>query len=221
MATNDVYELIDYQSAYGIPIENVYFYRRNAASFVDTTQPTVAGSLLNSWYSKIFPTIYPCQGTDVIHTKLTMRNLFDDSDAANLLISQTGTANVGAVEDLPPYNAYAVKFGTPGLLVKDGYKRLAGVIESAQVDGGLTNPTIVLRLTTFANKVLEGIRFSADLPINQVAVLTVVKRVRSGVPGDYEYRLPENQGESVWADVGTAVIKFLLTSQVSRKIVGF
>lgn len=220
MATNDIYELIDFQTYFGQEIENVYHFRRTTATFVDTVNPNVAATFLDSWVSKNLPDIVPLQSSDILHTRVTCRNLFDDADAWDRAINVSGTANVGATDDLPAFVCYGFDLGTNGLIVRDGKKRIAGVIESAQSEGIVTNPTFLIKLQTCADRMLKGVRFSADSPVNMIGAPTVVKRVRGGAPGGYTYRLPANQSESVWADIGSAVFKFLLTSQVSRKVGG-
>jgi hypothetical protein len=218
LATNDVYELTDIQTYAGQEVVNVYFYKQLSGSFVDTFNPTPAGTLIDRFIALALPQIAAIQTANLQHIEIKCRNLFDDADASDKGVSVPGTYGATSLDVLPIFNAHAFQLSGVGSVVKDGAKRIAGVVETGQTNGLVTDATLVARMTTAASAILRTLTVGADIPTNNVFQAVLVKRVRSGSAGAYVYRLPENTGESVLANLVSVVFKLLISSQVSRKV---
>lgn len=215
---NDVYELVDKQLMNGQEVLNVYHYRLIQTAYVDTANPYPSGTLIDRYIALVLPSIAACQMNGVGHVEITCRNLYNDFDADDRAISVYGNYGGGAPDVLPMFNAASFTLNTQGTVVKNGAKRLAGLVESGQTSGAITEPGLIARLAAATNAMVRTLTVGADIPTNNVFQPTIVKRIRSGTPGAYEYRLPENQGEAILAAVVSGAFKFLISSQNSRKL---
>lgn len=210
---DDLYELVDEQTSNGQQVFNVYFYRTGAL-FVTTT-PTNAQVLAENWADQILPDLIGVQSDQVTHNRVSVRNLYDPADSFAADISVPGF--VVSAEVLPNFNAYPFKLAPDTAAVGQGAKRLAGVPEAAQQNGVVTDGLTLTRLATASAAMEAAVQVGLILP-SDVFFPAIVKRVRTGVSGSYEYSLPTVRGTGVWANVLSALFDVLLTSQVSRKI---
>lgn len=204
MAFNDKYELVDVQNLAGQEVLNVYFYENNELSGTATAQ-----DLIDSFVGQVLPEIAATQTDNILHTEIRVRNLFDASDNANEAISVPGDRAVG--DYVSTFNAIGFRLVQDNGAVKNGAKRFAGYHESDSADGVITDPAMVALLTTLA-AALTG---TLDVGIIATWLPVIIKRILVS-PG--EYRLPTNDGETVFGAITDAVFNPLVTSQVSRKI---
>jgi hypothetical protein len=203
-ASGDVYELIDTQVQAGQKVLNVYFYVLDAIGIAGN----VAINVVEEFVENVLPLITAWQCGDVLHTSVSARNLFDETEAHTELISEAGE-NPDSV--LPPFNAVGFRLIGDNSAVHDGSKRYAGIGESQVSDGVITGGTVITALQDLGLEILAsqaiGIDASALAPI-------IVKRLVDGS----SYRLPTTQGEAVISRLIDVLFNVDVTSQTTRKI---
>lgn len=213
MPLGDIYELTHVQSLYEQEVNNVYFYRQAMAFALG--DPTTAQVLADEWNAQILPSIAAIQTDDVSYREIRVKNLFDASDQYSLLISGTGLYTGG--DTLPSFAAYSIDMQGDNAAVKRGSKRFAGVGEGSIVDGVVTLPDTITKLGTLCGKLEDPVTVGLLIE-DPVFVPVTVKRVRSGSPGAYTYRLPENESEAIWSQIVVSIFDLIISSQLSRKI---
>lgn len=213
MAVNDVYEVIDVQRLFEQEILNVYFYEQRAA-FVPLAGST-AQALADEWVETVLPLILAVQATELTHIEVRVRNLFDDTDQGLAVAGVTGTQGAGGDVD-SAFVAAGLQLNTDNAAVRPGAKRYAGITANSAPDGVMDSNYIAA---------MNAIGDALSAPITGGLIITedimfpvVVQRVRSGAPGNYTYRLPESSGEATVGLIIEALVKVILTSQISRKI---
>jgi len=217
LSVGDIYETTLKGTLFGQQINNVFFYYQDL-EFV-TTNPTKAQALVEGFEAQVVDVIMEMITSDYSLASVTARNLFDTSDAYELLLSGGGVLSGGAsLDTMTAFTAYGFKLQTEDHSVKPGAKRFAGVAESEQTDGIVTGTTMLSTLAPDTADALAAPIQIGTLITDPVFVPIVVKRVRSGSPGSYSYRLPETSGEAVFSRVVAALFEVLVTSQVTRKI---
>lgn len=208
----DVYELVDVQALRGQQVLNVYFYQVRE-TFV-TTRPTIAEVLANNWTGQILPDLTAVQTEDLVHTSVRVRNLYNAADTFELLMSAAG-------DDSNPtdsnFDAYPFQMQGETHAVRKGAKRIAGVSDGANADGIVTDPATLALLDSIATSMSAPVQVGT-LILTDTFFPVLVKRVRSGVAGAYEYRLPETSGEGVVTTIINVLFDVLISTQNSRKI---
>lgn len=212
MPLNDVYEITDVQELRGQEVLNVYFYRQN--EIFGTTNPTYAQAAAEAWVDQILPAVTAVQSQDVVHTALRVKNLFDASDAFEIVHSIPGDQSNSTSSN---FDAIGLQLGGETAAVRKGAKRIAGIPDAAEAAGVITDAGLIAAGADLA-EALEAALQIGTLITSPVFLPVLVKRVRSGSPGNYEYRLPENAGETVSTKIINVLFEILLTSQVSRKL---
>jgi len=126
----------------------------------------------------------------------------------------SGAGAISSGECLPPFAAinYTLKVNTRA--VRPGSKRIAGVAESVQAHGLVTDSGMITAIGALEIAL-------ADVVVEAGATFTpiVVKRVGLPTPGTppyTSYRLPESDGELVYGLVTAAVVNLRVSHQVSR-----
>lgn len=214
MALDDVYEIVDVQSLYGQEVLNVYYYQQDILFL--PVFPTIAQSLADRFQAEILPSLLACQTGDILHTAIRVRNLFDDSDAYEKPVSAPGTGWAASSSTVPAFTSIGVTLAGDNAAVRDGAKRIAGTLNTP-TDGIITDATLLGALNTLMTELEDWITDGGGVPTD-IWKPVVVKRVRSGAPGAYEYRLPENLAETVLSNVVDALYALVMTTQISRKI---
>jgi len=214
MAGGDAYELQLHQLDRGQEVDNTFCYYQ-ALEFVTTT-PTKAQVLAENWADQILPAILGIQPAEVLTTGVTVKNLFNASDAYELGLSESGTFT-GDRDLLPTFNAYGFQLNGDNPAVKNGAKRFAGVWEDYVNDGVITGSSLTVPRDNLSSKLEAYVTVGLIIPDN-VFEPVIIKRVRSGSPGDYSYRMPETTGELVRSKIVVAIWNAVITSQLSRKI---
>lgn len=201
----DIFEVVDTQEMLGQQCLNVYFYRAQGVSVTDNDSAAMAAAFIEH----VLPDIVQVQTPDVVHTSIRVRNLFDDTDAHEELISEPG---VSGTNSEGTFNAFGFRLVGDNAAVRPGAKRIAGVNNDATTDGVVTDTGSLSALndlaTTLATEIAWGL-LEAEL-----GAPVIVGRILAGG----EYRLPANQGEAIYSLVTDALFNPRVTSQVSRKV---
>lgn len=214
MAGGDIYELTLHQLDRGQVCENVFYFEQRF-EFV-TTDPTHAQVLAENWRDQILPSISACQPAEVLTTGVSVKNLFDVSDGYDLALSIAGGfATDRQMEST--FNAIGFKLNGNNPAVKNGSKRFAGVFEDYVDDGVITGATLLTVCNTLGTKIATPVTVGLII-FTDTFFPCIVKRIRSGTPGNYTYRLPETRLETVFSSVVVALLNVIITSQLSRKI---
>lgn len=221
---NDVFEVTLSSVYLGQPCSNVFHYVWD----IDFT--TIPASDKNPareialGFKRVFfdtpPGLPQISTLDVLFTGISARNLFDDADRYELSISIPGTSgggtSPGAGESLPAFTAQSFTLETDRAI--KGKKRFPGFGETQQVDGfAIPGVATDAAWTAMQTKLAQRLPLS-PLFLSNLAAPVIVKRVRSGAPGAYQYRMPSAQSEAVYGRVVRALFDILLTTQVSRKV---
>lgn len=217
MSVGDVYEIVDVQTLKGQQVLNVYTYLQFGAVVPVPPTPNIAAVLAVAFSEHdVFLNALGLQSTEVEHTAIKVRNLFDVSDQYDLIgswLGENGTA--GGIQTT--FDAIGFLEGIDNGAVRPGHKRLAGIPDANADDGVITNAGELSTAAAYANAASTNIQAGSILPVDTWSPV-VVKRVRSGTPGNYEYRFPNNSGELIFGTILEVAFNALLTSQVSRKI---
>lgn len=210
---NDIFELTDKQTFQGQEVFNVYFYE--VGEIFVSTSATVAQVLAEGFISQILPVISNPQSIQLTHSEISVRNLYDPADQFTVSIAVPGLTS--APDVLPIFNAVGFQLSGETAAVKKGAKRLAGVPESAQTDGVITDTSYITALGNVGTAIAQPVQVGLILP-SDVFFPVIVKRERSGVSGSYTYTLPSARGVGVKTRIISALFNVLVSSQISRKI---
>lgn len=199
----DVFQLTDVQEWQGQQCLNVYFYRQAVILVGNAAQ-----QLAEAYINELMPGVQQIQDSNVVHTSIICKNLFNESEAYTELISEPGGL---AQVSLPSFNAVAFRLSGNNSAVRDGQKRFAGVTETSQDEGVIVDATYLANLDILGAALLTflsgGISPDAFIPV-------IVKRILDGG----SYRLPANSGEAVLSDVIEYLFNVDVSSQTSRKV---
>lgn len=207
----DVYELVDEQRLDGQEMLDVYYYRLGDV-FV-TTDPTIAQALAEQWAAQILPGVLGVQSSDVGHSQIRVRNLYNEGDAFNLVVSESGAISAVADSD---FDALSFVLQGESAVTRKGAKRIGGLTDASNTRGVVTDSTTLTAAATLADLLATPVAVGLIIPSN-VFYPVIVKRIRAGVSGSYTYRLPANAGEGVTNAIINALFNVLVTSQTSRK----
>ena len=217
MTVGDVYELVDVQTFLGQEVLNVYFYEQIALLVILDPSETLASVLANQWIAGPLDTIKAGQSGDVTHTAIRVRNLFDESDQAEVLISLPGLFSASSGDSDSAFVALGIKESTNNGSIRPGSKRIAGQPSNVTVDGVITDSTYLTSSLNTANTLSDNIPSDAPIPVDTWQPV-VVKRIKETIAGKVKYRLPNVITEKVVGIVVSALFNAVLTSQVSRKV---
>lgn len=217
MAVGDIYEVTYTGRLYSQQVSCVFHYEQDL-DYV-SLEPTKAHDVLNSWNAQVLPKMLPLMTSDMAQDSIRVRNLFNSTEKAELLLGGTGTYDLGAgAETLPSFVAVSFSLTGDNAAVAQGQKRIPGISEAAQVDNVLvTAAGASARWQTFADQLKTPLK-SHPAMLSDIWLPVIVKRVREGLPGAYTYRLPSSQAEKIVSHILVAAFNILLTSQISRKI---
>ncbi len=214
MALNDVYELTVKGTFVGQEWNCVFFYDERLI-YVNTL-PTNAQVVAEAFREQVLPLMQNCCVADVLFDRLIVKNLFNPADAYTLVVGGTGTGGLGN-SYMGTFSAYSFELQGETAVTRLGAKRLPGVIEEVVIDGMVTDAAFIGNLTDFAMAVATPLEVGT-LITDPVYVPVIVKRVRSGSPGAYLYRLPTTISEKVVNTIVSVLVDLLVTTQNTRKI---
>lgn len=128
MTVGNRFQIIDHQTFLGQEVVNVYFYRQTAGL------TEAAADLADLYVSTILPELVNIQSTQVTHTQIVCNNVDNLSDYVELPLTVDNTG-LESGEALPPYACYAFRFNRATRAVRNGQKRIAGIVEAGQSNG--------------------------------------------------------------------------------------
>jgi hypothetical protein len=218
MALNEVYELSLDTRMRGQLCSNVFYYRELATAA--TGLPNQAQALASAFLLQAIPNIRDIMAVDVDFVALRARSLWDDNVSHEILLTGTGALNGqgGTIDVLPTFNALSFKLSNNNAAVRAGFKRFVGLIEDWQTDGVIIFTTIAAAAIAAMENMMENRLNDTLTGLIQWFEPVVVRRVRSGTPGNYTYRLPRNAAETIVGVITQASADILVSSQTSRKV---
>lgn len=192
MAVKDsVFQLNFKQRYIGIEVLNVFFYKNTTASpttaFANLLGIAVRDYLQTTWANMV--------SSDLLFEGVTVRNLFDDAEFAEL--PSTVAAGTRSASSLSSYNSIFIPFRRSTAVTRSGGKRFCGLTRDDLIDNVYASAFLILA-DAFADKLDDNITFTdsagASITIEPVLVKRIPYTAPSGKPA---YRLPTNLGESV------------------------
>jgi hypothetical protein len=206
MALADIYVLDHIQSFNNEPIHNIYTF--------EAISEGSALDLINAFEEDILPSVQLMQCDDLRTEALKAYSLGNLADLNEKTIG-TGGGNTSA-DMLPVFNAVNFSLKPTSRAVRPGSKRIAGVPETVQVNGTITEGGY---LTFMENlRVAYGNEVSTD-DVNFYR-LVIVKRVLYDVPDTdpvrQAYRFPVSDEELVFAALRNVTTTTKVSHQVSR-----
>lgn len=211
----------------GQSVMNVFYYEMdNAENATDETFIDIG----LQFDTNVINQMAAIMSADVGITDLVMKTLLDGVVGAprkEFTYDPINNSGTQAGEYLPPHDAYGYKLTNNTPAVRQGGKRIPGVLEGAVVDGrydtgGTLYPDILLMETLLST----ALTAQATLPDETNLIPVVVKRIpylppdpTPVLPGTdgAAYRLPEDDTEYLGAPVDDAVLVPYITTQNSRK----
>lgn len=143
MSLGDVYQLTDIQLFNSsVECRNVYYFRQLGGS-------SGAAVLAGSFSGTLLPKIIVVQTGAITHERLDVINLDNPGD---YYTQDLTSGNVGAVsgQTLPPFVSFQIRLNRDSRSVRHGWKRYAGVAESCQAEGNVTDPAMTTALNDLA-----------------------------------------------------------------------
>ena len=206
MAVGDVYQVVDTMDFAGQKALNVYYFNMSSGSVTDGHD---AEQVAQAYVDTYVPAITAVQCSQAVHVSVKATNLFDDTDAHEILISAPGG---GGPDYSNTFDAYGFRMVGDNATVRSGAKRIPGCEDVAATDGVVTDTTTLDNLNALATVMSAITSFGTDLLGHLEPV--IVKRLLVGG----EYKLPTSLGEAVLSFVTDVLLDALVTSQVSRKV---
>lgn len=204
MATDrNVFRIIDDYTVLGQECSNVYFYQ------IGSGLATEVENLLPLWIDQVLPDILAMQQPEVIHTRVSIQNIFNLVEYAEELMNEEGTNSI-AGEPLPPFIAASFTLLRETPATRSGKKRIAIASEDSTDSGFWTGDIIAL-----GNTLATQLQATLTLGLIDTLFPVIVKRIEVE---EGEYRLPETQAEATVNGVEDAFFSLLVTTQNSRKI---
>jgi len=144
MADGSVFEIRLFEELLGQQVVNVFHYQSRGSSDISSSMSDV----LTAWNSVIAAPLVAVQNNHVNLLQSTIRHLVDGGEEATLTYSSsTGTVSG---ESLPPHDCFAFRYNRLTTSTRHGQKRIAGVSESWNVNGVVTDSTNITKLATLA-----------------------------------------------------------------------
>jgi hypothetical protein len=144
MADGSVYEIRLFETLLGQQVVNVFHYQSRGSSDITVS----ATAILTAWNSVIAAPLVAVQSNQVTLVQATLRHLVDGGAEATLVYSaSTGTVSGDC---LPPHDCFAFRYNRLTTSTRHGQKRIAGVPESWNVNGAVTDTAKLALLDTLA-----------------------------------------------------------------------
>lgn len=210
-----MYELSVDANYLGKPVSNVYYYEQR--SLIVPIGVTISQVLADRFDAEKLNSILAPLLSNFAARNIRVRNLFNDSDAYEKLISKSGSQTpIASNQSMPTFISFSYDLVGTNPAVKQGRKNFCGVGEGQQDGGIMTNAGLIPFLISAGAAMSSPVTNGSAIPVNTFFPVTV-KRVRSGVSGEYEYRLPAFSGETVLSSITFALYRAAISSLVSRK----
>ena len=163
MADGSVYEFRLFETLMGQTAVNVFHYQSRGANDITTS----AIDTLDAWWSVIALPLANVQSGQVSFVQATIRHLVDaGEEATRSFASSTG---VVSGDCLPPHDCFAFRYNRLTTSTRHGQKRFAGVPESWNINGVVTDSANITKLDTLATALFhkvdstDGLNTGAEL----------------------------------------------------------
>lgn len=197
--SGDIVEIVDRQTTNPDLALNVYHYR--VESGILTISPA---TIAQFWWNDCKTVIKNLQTNDLLHIRVTCKNLENPADYGEYLIpvgEQPGTNSSGDTQARQA--AIGITFRGETVLTRPGGKRIAGIPEAASADWGSLVPSFITAAVDYGDHMIAQ--------LNSLTPAFVLVPVIVGFPNDDRPARVEN-------DINGYVINPYITSQNTRKI---
>jgi hypothetical protein len=201
-----VYQLLFKQNFAGQDILNVFFYDHTVGS-------GGSADLVGMFITDVAPLINALQAAVMQNVGVEAINLGVTSDFWASTLSGTGSISS---DSLPPQDAINFTFRSADRAVRKGGKRISGVPESKQVDGGIIDSGYLTAIEALREQFKTDLTLSGNT-FHPIIVKRIKTAVTGTVPLQYTYRLPRPGDDLTVANVLDVLTTNLVSSQVSRK----
>lgn len=173
IAVNDIIQITDFQTLLGQQIANVYFYRITAVEALADL-----GDLSTAFVTGVMEEVESLQSTVLTHTLLSIRNLTNGIDIADIpLTGHIGEATGG--DTLPTYCAFSFRLVRTNGTTRHGAKRIAGALENMIAGNDVTAP-VLATLNGLAHVFSDDLVVTGTVDHDLTAEPIIVGRVPQG-----------------------------------------
>lgn len=159
--SNNIIQFIDYQKYLGVQVLNVYYYRVKPEGAPSTV---TYAEMADAFKTKVITPLATNQADNLEHEVLEIRNLTNKLD---IYVVNVGIMGGNAGEALPAFMTHAIRLLRSSLATRHGYKRYAGVTETAIVDGVVSAQSYTV-YNAFAVKLAEEINVAANMILKPI-----------------------------------------------------
>jgi hypothetical protein len=205
MALADIYVLDLHQTFVSEDLHNIFTFER-----ADTGDAT---DLIAAFREDILALLKPMFSNQINYASILAYSLGNLADIWEVVVNETGTITG---DMLPVFNALNFTYKTTSRAVRPGSKRFAGINETMQVNGRITDSSMLTAM--------ENLRLALSEPISEDETNfwnpVVVKRVKYDVPDSdpvrEAYRFPQTDEELIFATIRAVTTTPKISHQVSR-----
>lgn len=143
IGSEDVFEIIDYQTRATETFTNVYYYFQQSAA-----NPATASAVGVAFQTQVLPFILAIQSVSILHTRLEVQQLGSLNNFAEVILSNADGEVTG--ENMPTFIAAPFRLFRDTKETRSGWKRIAGMVEE-NIAGDFFEATYLSALQTAAN----------------------------------------------------------------------
>ncbi len=210
MALNDIYQITHDMTLFGKTVISTYHVERSSGV-------EVAGSISDAFQNSILLALRLLQSDEVVNNELRIFNLGETTDFGTFTLGASVGLRLGL--DSPRFISGAIRFPTRDRDVRNGFKRLPGMLESDYTDGVISAATLVL-MDDIGDVLIADWLSSIDAHVvcNYVVLARVCETFDPVTGKCIEYRLPDSDVELKFFTPNQRISQVDITSQVSRKL---
>jgi hypothetical protein len=205
MAIEDIYVLDLQQSFVNEPLHNIFTYERSTTG--------TAVDLINSFLDDILPLLKVMISNQITYTGIKAYSLGNLADLDEQVVDETGTLTG---DMLPVFNALNYTLKPTSRAVRPGSKRFAGINETMQVNGRITDSSMLAAMEDLRLALAEAISDDDVTFWNPIVVKRVLYDVPDSDPVRQAYRFPTTDEELVFAGLRAVSTTPKISHQVSR-----
>jgi len=217
MAVGDIFEITDVSNYFSQEMVNVYHVRQNSNPSPTIDPLTVR--IANAFVNYKLPAIRAIQTLTLTHTAIRVRNLFDPTQASEVLINLAGSRSALETGELySQFVALSHQFRGDNANIRVAQKRFAGFGEAQLINGTFNNASGFIGFVAAL-----GIEFLSGLDLDDTvggipdfSFCTVKRMVEDTVKGKV-YSLPTNVLDAEYDIWEYGNFKLRATTQNSRK----
>jgi len=211
VATGDIFQLKDLQARNGSGevIMNSYFFRQTSAT---GTAQDLAEAFDGDWLTAI----RGIQADAIQHRSIEVTNLFTVDDFGDVGFDDGARRGVYVGEMFPIFDSVTFRLVRTSRAVRNGYKRIAGIPETAAVSGIIGNPDYITALAVVSN-LFKGSVESDDASMTWDHIVLKRNRTGAGTALDpYRYHLPTTLVGAIYSNPSACLVNLFITHQTSR-----